>query len=79
MITCWDTVLTRRHRPIVFFKLQLAMFFVGIRSERKQIEIAGVNLAHRWNLGYALDEALPDLSSLTRIANTPAIPGTHPA
>jgi transposase len=53
--------------PIVFFKLQLVMFFEGIRSERQLIETASLNLAHRWYLGYALDEKLPDHSSLTRI------------
>jgi transposase len=53
--------------PIVFFKLQLIMFFEGIRSERRLIGAASVNLAHRWYLGYALDEALPDHSSLSRI------------
>jgi transposase len=53
--------------PIVFFKLQLVMFFEGIRSERQLIAMASLNLAHRWYLGYALDEPLPDHSSLTRI------------
>jgi transposase len=53
--------------PVVFFKLQLVMFFEGIRSERQLIATASLNLAHRWYLGYALDEALPDHSSLTRI------------
>jgi transposase len=53
--------------PVVFFKLQLVMFFEGIRSERKLVETASLNLAHRWYLGYALDEELPDDSSLTRI------------
>jgi transposase len=53
--------------PVVFFKLQLVMFFEGIRSERKLVETASLNLAHRWYLGYALDEPLPDHSSLTRI------------
>src|SRR5215203_1054963 len=53
--------------PVVFFKLQLIMFFEGIRSERKLIETASLNLTHRWYLGYALDEELPDHSSLTRI------------
>ena len=53
--------------PVVFFKLQLVMFFEGIRSERQLIETASLNLVHRWYLGYALDEALPDHSSLTRI------------
>jgi transposase len=33
--------------PVVFFKLQLVMFFEGIRSERKLIEMTGLNLAHR--------------------------------
>lgn len=53
--------------PVVFFKLQLIMFFEGLRSERKLIETASLHLAHRWYLGYALDERLPDHSSLTRI------------
>ncbi len=53
--------------PVVLFKLQLIMFFEGIRSERKLVEAASLNLAHRWYLGYALDEDLPDHSSLTRI------------
>jgi transposase len=53
--------------PVVFFKLQLIMFFEGIRSERQLIVTASLNLAHRWYLGYALDEDLPDHSSLTRI------------
>src|SRR5215210_7307267 len=53
--------------PAVFFKLQLVMFFEGIRSERKLVETASLHLAHRWYLGYALDEPLLDHSSLTRI------------
>ena len=53
--------------PVVFFKLQLIMFFEGIRSERQLIATASLHLAHRWYLGYALDEDLPDHSSLTRI------------
>ena len=40
--------------PVVSCKLQLLMFFEGIRSERKLIETASLNLAHRWYLGYAL-------------------------
>jgi transposase len=55
--------------PIVFFKLQLQLvsLFEGIRSERQLIATASLNLAHRCYLGYALDEDLPDHSSLTRI------------
>ena len=53
--------------PVIFFKLQLIMFFEGIRSERRLLEQADLNLAHRWYLGYHLDEPLPNHSSLTRI------------
>lgn len=53
--------------PVVFFKLQLIMFFEGMRSERQLMETVNVNLAHRWYIGYDLDEAVPDHSSLTRI------------
>jgi transposase len=45
--------------PVVFFTLQLIMFFEGIRSERKLIETASPNLAHRWYLGYALMRTSP--------------------
>src|SRR6266581_3462356 len=37
--------------PVVFFRFQLVMFFEGIRSERKLMEDAQLNLAHRWYLG----------------------------
>jgi transposase len=47
--------------PVVFFKLQLIMFFEGICSERRLIEMAGLHLAHRWYLGYHLDEPLPSI------------------
>ncbi len=53
--------------PIVFFKLQLIMFFEGIRSERQLMEMVSVNLAHRWYIGYDLDEPVPDHSSLSKI------------
>ncbi len=33
--------------PVVFCKLQLVMFFDGIRSERQLIEMASLNLSHR--------------------------------
>jgi transposase len=53
--------------PVVFFKLQLVMFFEGIRSERALLRLATDRLSVRWYLGYNLDEPLPDHSSLTRI------------
>jgi transposase len=53
--------------PVVFFRLQLVMFFEDIRSERQLMEVAADRLSVRWFLGYDLDEPLPDHSSLTRI------------
>src|SRR5215218_6339735 len=52
--------------PVVFFKLQLVMFFEGLRSERELMRIAADRLSVRWYLGYDLHEALPDHSNLTR-------------
>src|SRR5437588_262935 len=53
--------------PIVFFKLQLVMFFEAIRSERQLMRHAADRLSVRWYLGYDLNEPLPDHSSLTKI------------
>jgi transposase len=53
--------------PIVFFKLQLVMFFEDIRSERLLMRLVADKLSVRWYVGYNLDEPLPDHSSLTRI------------
>jgi transposase len=53
--------------PVVFFKLQLIAFFEGIRSERQLMEMVNLNLAHRWYIGYDLDELVPDHSSLSKI------------
>jgi transposase len=60
--------------PIVFFKLELLMFFEGIRSERKLMEQAGYNLAMRWYAGYNLDEPLPDHSTLSKIRTRLGLP-----
>ncbi len=49
--------------PIVFFKLQLVMFFEGIRSERQLMRHAADRLSVRWFLGYDLGEVKkPDSS-----------------
>jgi transposase len=53
--------------PVVFFRLQLVMFFEGIRSERQLMEIASDHLSVRWYIGYDLHEPLSNHSSLTRI------------
>ena len=53
--------------PVVFFRLQLVMFFEGLRPERQLLRVAADRLSVRWYRGYALDDPLPDHSSLTRI------------
>jgi transposase len=53
--------------PVVFFKLQLVMFFEGLRSERQLLRVVADRLSLRWYLEYDLAEPLPDHSSLTRI------------
>src|SRR5215216_557976 len=53
--------------PVVFFKLQLVMFFEGIRSERQLMRAVADRLSLRWYLGYDLGESLPNHSSLSRI------------
>src|SRR5918993_1069045 len=53
--------------PVVFFKLQLVLFFEGLRSERQLMAVVADRLSIRWYLGYDLYEPLPDHSSLTRI------------
>jgi transposase len=52
---------------VVFFKLQLVMFFEDLRSERQLMSVVDDRLSLRWYLGYDLCEPLPDHSSLTRI------------
>ncbi len=51
--------------PVVFFKLQLIMFFEGIRSERQLMEQVQVNLVYRWYIGYDLDEEVPHHSAFS--------------
>ncbi len=53
--------------PVVFFKLQLVLFFEGLHSERQLMRVVADRLSARWYLGYDLGEALPDHSSLTKI------------
>src|SRR3712207_9224182 len=42
--------------PVVFFKLQLVLFFERLRSERHLMEIIADRLSIRWYLGYDRSE-----------------------
>jgi transposase len=53
--------------PVVFFRLQLVLFFEGLRSERQLMRTLADRLAARWYVGYDWDEPLPDHSSLSKI------------
>src|SRR5260370_10382947 len=44
--------------PVVFFKLQLVLFFEGIRSERLLMRTVADRLSVLWYLRYNLDEPL---------------------
>ena len=52
--------------PVVFFRLQIVLFFESLRSERELMRVAADRLSVRWYLGYDLHEPLPDHSNLTR-------------
>src|SRR5947209_18367087 len=43
--------------PVVFFKLQLVMFFERIHSERQLMAVVADRLSVRWYLGYDLHES----------------------
>ena len=53
--------------PETAVRLMVAGLFQGIVHDRKLLREAQVNLAIRWFCGYALDEPLPDHSTLTRV------------
>ncbi len=64
---CYAVAGRRSIDPVVFFRLHLVLFFAGLRSERQLLRTLSDRLAARWYVGYDLDEALPDHSSLSKI------------
>ncbi len=52
--------------PEVVLRLFILQALEGIRSVRELMREVQVNLAYRWFIGYRLDEALPDHSTLSR-------------
>lgn len=52
--------------PVVILKLALIKKMFGIRSVRKTVEEASVNVAYRWYLGYGLDEEVPHFTSFLK-------------
>ena len=52
--------------PEVVIRLFVIAAIEGIRSVRELMREVQVNLAYRWFIGYRLDEALPDHSTLSR-------------
>ncbi len=53
--------------PEVYFRMQLAAYFYGIRTDRRLCEEVRYNLAYRWFCRLSLTDDVPDHSSLTRI------------
>jgi transposase len=52
--------------PEVILRLFLLQAIEGIREVRELMRQVQVNLAYRWFIGYELDEALPDHSTLSK-------------
>jgi transposase len=53
--------------PVIYFKMLMIGFFEGLESERQIASRCADSLSLRGFLGYALDEATPDHSSMTII------------
>ena len=53
--------------PEVFFRMQLLAYFFGMMSERQLCKDIHDNLAYRWFCRLAIQDDVPDHSSLTRI------------
>jgi len=53
--------------PELFFRLVLISYFYRIDSDRQVCEEVQYNLAYRWFCRLALEDAVPDHSSMTRI------------
>lgn len=55
--------------PVLFFRIYLIIFLYGIESDRQACEEIQYNLAYRWFCRLALEDRVPDHSSLTKIRN----------
>ena len=64
---CYAAAGRRSLDPVVFFRLQLVLFFEGLRSARQLLRTLAARIAARWYVGYDWEEPLPDHSSLTKI------------
>jgi transposase len=53
--------------PEVFFRMQLVAYFYGITTDRRLCEDVRYHLAYRWFCRLALEDEVPDHSSLSRI------------
>jgi len=53
--------------PVVLVKMLLVGYLFDIRSERKLVEDISLNLAYRCNIGYDLDEEIPNHSIFSKV------------
>ena len=51
--------------PVVLFKMVLIQHLYGLGSLRRTAEEVSLNVAYRWFLGYRLQEATPQFSTLS--------------
>jgi len=53
--------------PVLFFRIYLIIFLYGIESDRQACDEIQYNLAYRWFCRLALEDSVPDHSSLSKI------------
>lgn len=53
--------------PVVIIKILLLGYLYGIDSERKLVEVISDSISFRWFLGYDIDDAIPDHSTLSQL------------
>ena len=51
--------------PVVLFKIVLLQHIYGIPSLRRTLDEINMNMAYRWFLGYAINDAIPHFSTVS--------------
>ena len=51
--------------PVVLFKIVLIQHIYGISSLRRTLDEINMNMAYRWFLGYAINDAIPHFSTVS--------------
>ncbi len=52
--------------PVSMFKMLLAGYLYGIKSERRFVQVVQLNIAYRWFCGFELTDKIPDHSAFSK-------------